>query len=137
MSKTNSKEYNQQYYQKNKDRLKLKHRLYREKNLSLYRAMTRASQKKNPACSAAHSAKRRAIKSMCTPKWLTPTHIEQINMFYECSAFYSNLTGTKFQVDHIIPMQGKEVCGLHVPWNLQVITREENISERNFLDLNK
>ena len=44
------------------------------------------------------------------------------------------LAGVEYQVDHIHPINGVEFTGLHVPWNLQVITKSENLSKGNKLE---
>jgi hypothetical protein len=76
-------------------------------------------------------AKRRAKKLQCTPKWLTEDHFNQIGMIYCMSDMMTKSTGVPHHVDHIIPLQGKTVNGLHVPWNLQVIPAVDNFKKSN------
>lgn len=45
----------------------------------------------------------------------------------------TKLTGERYVVDHIVPLINDEVCGLHVPWNLRVITQDENLVKSNKL----
>lgn len=78
---------------------------------------------------AARTAKRRAIKRLATPKWLTKEDWDKITDFYTESARLTRETGIRHTVDHIIPIQGEFVVGLHVPWNLQILTDEENTSK--------
>jgi hypothetical protein len=59
---------------------------------------------------------------------------ESIKVIYETAAARKKETGIEFTVDHIIPIINKNVCGLHVPWNLQIITKIENSSKRNKFD---
>jgi hypothetical protein len=59
-----------------------------------------------------------------TPTWLTPEHIHEMDSIYEkCPPFC--------EVDHIVPLQGINVSGLHVPWNLQYLTISDNRSKSN------
>jgi hypothetical protein len=81
-----------------------------------------------------HIAKLRAFnKVRATPKWLTVEQKEQIKSFYEESSRLTKDTGVAYNVDHMVPINGKTVCGLHVPWNLRVITEEENFKKHNKL----
>lgn len=64
-----------------------------------------------------------------TPDWLSEYDREQIKLTYIKAKQISASLGTKFSVDHIVPIFGYNVCGLHVPWNLQIITVSENCSK--------
>ena len=65
------------------------------------------------------------------PKWLTKEQRKEIEELYEIAAELSWLSEGGLNVDHIVPLRGKNVSGLHVPWNLQVIPASENFSKRN------
>jgi 5-methylcytosine-specific restriction endonuclease McrA len=81
--------------------------------------------KNNPGAKQAHTAKRHADKLKATPSWLTPEDYLDIEHIYTLAS----LTG--LTVDHQIPLRNKSVCGLHVVWNLQLLTREANSAKSN------
>ena len=89
--------------------------------------------RKNAARCAAKVATRDALKLKATPPWLTPQDRARIADFYKEARRRTKQTGIKHSVDHIIPLRGKTVCGLHVPWNLQVLTATENTAKGNRL----
>lgn len=68
-----------------------------------------------------------------TPPWLTYTQKQEMRALYQQAAIITKTTGVRYVVDHIIPLNGSTVCGLHVPWNLQVMTQEENLKKSNKL----
>jgi 5-methylcytosine-specific restriction endonuclease McrA len=68
-----------------------------------------------------------------TPRWLTPAERLQMRELYVQARKMTELTRERYVVDHIVPLRGEEVCGLHVPWNLRVITQEENLKKSNKL----
>jgi uncharacterized Zn finger protein (UPF0148 family) len=73
--------------------------------------------------SLAAKARKRKLKQR-TPKWLTEEQLREIYLLYKnCPEGY--------EVDHIVPINGKNVSGLHVPWNLQYLTCEENRAKSN------
>jgi len=67
-------------------------------------------------------------KKQATPPWSETPLI--LKLYEECSTV-TNLTGVEHNVDHIIPLNGKNVCGLHCIDNLQIITKTENIKKSN------
>lgn len=93
-------------------------RKHKERNPDLYKELV--------------SARRRRYR-LATPKWLSAEHKMEIRLKYRLAIELSRRTGIRHAVDHIIPIQGEEVCGLHVPWNLEVITQEENLKKSNKL----
>lgn len=74
-------------------------------------------------------ANRRAAQELATPPWLTAINKAQIAEHYEIAKAKEMQTGVKYHVDHVVPIHNPEMCGLHVPWNLQVITAKENLSK--------
>jgi len=68
----------------------------------------------------------------CTPKWLTKEHRKQIRDLIAQRDLLRE-QGQEFHLDHIIPIRGENVCGLNVPWNLQLLPAEENIKKSNKL----
>jgi len=81
------------------------------------------------------SSKRRAARLNATPPWLNKEDLAAIQQFYTIANQLTELNGVVHHVDHIIPLQGKTVCGLHVPWNLRVLEGAENTSKSNKLVL--
>ena len=72
----------------------------------------------------ASNAKRRAVRLHALPSWLTTEQLQEIKEIYKnCPLGY--------EVDHIIPLQGKNICGLHVPSNLQYLLKFDNRSKHN------
>lgn len=81
-----------------------------------------------PALKRHHTAKRRAAFDQQLPMW---ADLDAIRAVYQQARNLTQTTGTQHHVDHIIPLNGKLVCGLHVHNNLQVITATENVRKHN------
>ncbi len=133
------KEYFRQYYLDNKERKKERDIAYRERHGQKLKDYQRdyyldnydhiSQQKKdwklrNEGKVRAYNAKRKAAKKQRTVGWTDDLVIQMI--YEDCPEGY--------QVDHIIPLQGEKVSGLHVAWNLQYLTAEENLKKGNKYD---
>ena len=99
--------------------------------LALSRNNSKHRVKNFPELNAASTKLYETRKSRACPKWLTPEQNAHIKRTYKLSKLMCEITGLKHHVDHIIPLKGKNVCGLHVPWNLQVIKASDNLSKSN------
>jgi len=88
-------------------------------------------QRNNKGKVNANTALRHTAKMSRTPLWLTAEDKLHIRCLYQLSAMRSRESDVEWNVDHIIPLQGKTVSGLHVPWNLQVIPASVNFRKNN------
>jgi 5-methylcytosine-specific restriction endonuclease McrA len=125
-----SKAAGRRYYEKNKEAVKARanarpkdevtqyKRKYKEANPDLYKALVSVRKRRHRAA---------------TPTWVTPEQKLAMRQMYLQAMQLTKLTGNRYVVDHIVPLISEEVCGLHVPWNLRVITQEENLRKSNKL----
>ena len=137
--------YKKDYCEKNREKIKEIWRVYSEKNRDLINAKTRQyyvenKEKRglyikewahrNKGKCVLRSLRHRNQKNTAKPIWANEFFIEEA---YVLARLRTRLTGCKYEVDHIIPLQGKNVCGLHVESNLQVIPAKHNKVKHNLL----
>jgi len=124
--------YNKSKYDSDIEQSRARAKSYRQANPEKVKEASRKWQLNNPekhrAIKLKLHAKRRAIKKNALPAWANQTKIAE---FYKEAIRLTAVTGIPYHVDHIIPLLGKNVCGLHVEGNLQVITADENIRKNN------
>lgn len=88
---------------------------------------------KTPAQVNAEGAARRARRRKAMPAW---AHAGEIKAVYEAARLATQATGQEHHVDHIVPLAGALVCGLHVAANLQVIPAAGNLKKSNKFEVN-
>lgn len=89
----------------------------------------------NPEWDKAKTSFRRRRFRDATPPWLTKKQKDAIKHLYMQAQSMTEITGERYVVDHIVPLINDDVCGLHVPWNLRVITQEANLVKSNKLEV--
>lgn len=119
-----------EYYERNKETVVARAQARTDEDKRRYK---KAHKVANPDMYKEMVSLRRRRFRQATPKWLTAEQRMEIRLKYRLAIEMSRATGTRYAVDHIVPLQGATVCGLHVPWNLQVIPQEENLKKFNKL----
>ena len=132
-TKEYSQNYQRQYREKNRERLRKRDAEYNKKNKEKMRAYYLDWYSKNRHLVVEESVRYREAKSRNTPCWITESHVAQMRSIYFDRQIVSEQSGLMHHVDHIIPLRGKNVCGLHVPWNMRIIPASENVRKSNRL----
>ena len=107
-------DYKKKYRELNKDRIKLTDNLWKESNRGKFNSAR---------------SRQRAIKLQRMPVWADPIKIEEV---YLLAKEQEKKTGIPHHVDHVIPLKGKNVSGLHLAENLQILTAKQNLAKRNY-----
>ena len=108
---------------------------YREKNREKINAYSSEWIKLNRLSSTLNTAKYRSAKLQRTPAWLTEDEFDRMKCLYQLAAMRNRESNQRWHVDHIIPLKGKFVSGLHVPSNLRVIPAIENVRKTNIYEV--
>lgn len=119
-----------EYYERNKEEVIARAQARTDEDKKRYKKNHKVS---NPDMYREMVSLRRRRFRLATPKWLSAEQKMEIRLKYRLAIELSRRTGVRHAVDHIVPLQGETVCGLHVPWNLNVVTQEENLKKHNKL----
>lgn len=112
----------------NKEKMKAYKDKWNRENKEHKKKLSRKWKKENSHKVLAATRARQAAKLKATPAWANK---EAIDFVYYAAKTIEKVYGTKWHVDHIIPLRGKTVCGLHVENNLQLLTPKQNLSKSN------
>lgn len=126
-----SKAQKARYYQTHRERILKEQRETRASKKEVLSEYFRNYKRNNKGKVNATNKKREVAKKQRIPAWLTPDDFWFISEIYDLAALRSAATGVIWHVDHIVPLQGKSVSGLHVPTNLRVILGQENLAKNN------
>ena len=116
------------YYERNKEAVKARAAARPASEVRQYKDLHK---QKNPEYYKSLTSVRKRRHRNATPAWITKEQKLAMRQLYLQAQQMTQITGERYVVDHIIPLISDEVCGLHVPWNLRVITQEENLKKSN------
>jgi hypothetical protein len=120
-------EYNRNWRANNQEKVRIRTEAYKDKQIE----NARKHRLKYPERVIYYGILRRSKIQQATPKWLTKKQRKEMMHIYQSCKARSVFHEESFHVDHIEPLKGKTSCGLHVPWNLQILPAKENIKKSN------
>lgn len=125
--------YKRRYDHEKKDEIRARRLERYSRNKEKFRAQARSWAKENRHKASAANAKRRATLARAALN-LSDDHKNEVYDIYWLARDLKACTGYDYHVDHIIPLNGKGICGLHVPWNLQILPSHINQRKYNHAD---
>ena len=125
-----AKEAGRRYYERNKEVVKARSNA---RPIEEKRTHRNKHKQENPELYKALTSVRKRRHRDATPRWITAEQKLDMRKLYLHAQKLTAMTGERYVVDHIVPLISPEVCGLHVPWNLRVITQDENLKKSNKL----
>ena len=123
-----------EYYAANKEKMSVYNaKGYRERYRAKRLAQAKQWAQDNPGMANANKKAYKVAKINACPPWVrsNPELMWVMSQVYELAVMRSEMFGFPWHVDHVVPLRGKVVSGLHVPWNLQVIPGVDNMSKSN------
>jgi len=118
------------YYERNREAVIARATARPESEVYMHK---RAYKARHPELIKANVSTYKRRHREATPPWLTLEDRHAIRALYLHAQQMTRITGERYVVDHIVPLRSPEVCGLHVPWNLRVITQAANLQKSNKL----
>lgn len=120
-----------EWRERDAEKTKISRRASYVKNLEKTKQLTKRWKAENPGKVLASRNSRRCAELKRCPKWLTPEDFSYMEGLYTFARYCKLALGEAYHVDHILPLCGKYVSGLHVPSNLQIISASENLRKSN------
>ena len=125
------KEHQKEWRKNNREKIDAATKKWKENNPEAHKKIQSRTKQKNSGRVNALNKFRQLEKKNRTPKWLNDDDVWVMKEIYDLAAQRTKLFGFAWHVDHIIPLKGKTVSGLHVPNNLRVIEGTLNLRKNN------
>ena len=134
-NKEKVKETRKAYYHNNKDKFIASARKWKANNPDKVKKAFDKWLEENRGVFNMKSRERYRMMKEASPNWSDKDYIKDIysNCAEWCSILKECGISTKFEVDHIVPINNKNVCGLHNEFNLQILSKTENLVKSNKL----